>query len=232
MNSPLSYIDPTGLACYPLEKLMFGSCAPFMNNGVAYGANWNEFDILQIILSSAQTGVVTSKIGGVPVHETITYYYDSWSALDLIGASGFTLGVRAPGETWTRCMSANSGNYSIAGAFNLQSEGAKFALGNDVSQLLFGDKSDAAGGLGLWEGGSRSFEAGVGQVMTAGRRTFMNTNSVPSLNLAGTPGRAAQILGKTGVEEVAEWATGLAELKMAADVGLTGAQAIGCGIHR
>jgi RHS repeat-associated protein len=32
MNNPAGYIDPTGLACYPLEKAMFGSCAGFMNN--------------------------------------------------------------------------------------------------------------------------------------------------------------------------------------------------------
>jgi RHS repeat-associated protein len=45
MNNPLSYIDPTGLACWPLEKQMFGTCAPFMNNGVNFGANWNLFDL-------------------------------------------------------------------------------------------------------------------------------------------------------------------------------------------
>ncbi len=43
-NNPLAYIDPTGLACYPLEKRMFGSCAPFMGN-VRFGSNWNEFDL-------------------------------------------------------------------------------------------------------------------------------------------------------------------------------------------
>ena len=125
-------------------------------------------------------------------------------------------------------MSANSGNYSIAGAFNLQSEGAKFALGNDVSQILFGNTAEGTGGLALWEGGSNSFEAGVGTVMTAGRRTA----SIMDLNLAGTTGPAPMILGKTGAEQAAGWLSGLAEIKMAIDVGLTGAQAIGCAIHR
>jgi RHS repeat-associated protein len=45
MNNPLSFIDPTGLACWPFEKQRFGSCAPFMNNGVNFGANWNLFDL-------------------------------------------------------------------------------------------------------------------------------------------------------------------------------------------
>jgi RHS repeat-associated protein len=42
-NSPLNYIDPSGQACYPLEKQMFGSCSGFLGNGVNFGANWNEF---------------------------------------------------------------------------------------------------------------------------------------------------------------------------------------------
>jgi hypothetical protein len=52
------------------------------------------------------------------------------------------------------------------------------------------------------------------------------------LNLAGTTGPAPMILGKTGAEQLAGWLSGLAEIKMAIDVGLTGAQAIGCAIHR
>jgi RHS repeat-associated protein len=42
-NNPLNAVDPSGLACYPLEKQMFGTCAPFMNNGVNFGGNWNSF---------------------------------------------------------------------------------------------------------------------------------------------------------------------------------------------
>ena len=60
--------------------------------------------------------------------------------------------------------------------------------------------------------------------MTAGRRTA----SIPSLNIWGKTGRAVRILGKTGVEKLAAWLSGVAELKMATDIGLTGAEAIGC----
>jgi len=38
------------------------------------------------------------------------------------------------------------------------------------------------------------------------------------------------ILGKTGAEEIVGWLSGAAELKLAVDVGLTGAEAIGCAI--
>src|SRR5689334_7776090 len=78
------------------------------------------------------------------------------------------------------------------------------------------------------KGSSHSVEAGVGSVMTAGRRTA----SIMDLNLAGKTGPAARILGKTGAEKLAGFLTGVAEIKMAIDVGLTGAQAIGCAIHR
>ena len=45
-TNPNSYIDPSGLACYPLERALTGSCAPFMNNGVNFGGNWNVFGVI------------------------------------------------------------------------------------------------------------------------------------------------------------------------------------------
>jgi RHS repeat-associated protein len=43
-NSPLSNVDPLGLACWPLEKAMWGSCDYFaMLEGAQFGSNWNEF---------------------------------------------------------------------------------------------------------------------------------------------------------------------------------------------
>src|SRR5262249_43934776 len=80
--------------------------------------------------------------------------------------SGFTLGIRAPGQTYRQCMSANSSNYSL----NTFTGTDNFLLSNDVTGLLFGDRAEALAGLMVWEGGSHSFEAGVGTVMTAGRR--------------------------------------------------------------
>jgi RHS repeat-associated protein len=83
-NSPLSNIDPTGLACYPLERAVWGSCAPFMGNGVNLGAAWDEFDILTKILGPDQTTDVGTKINDVPAAETLTYYGGDLSLLNLL----------------------------------------------------------------------------------------------------------------------------------------------------
>jgi hypothetical protein len=60
--------------------------------------------------------------------------------------------------------------------------------------------------------------------LTYGRRT----GSITSLNLPGKRGPAPRILAKSGAGELAEAISGLAELKAAIDLGLTGAEAIGC----
>ena len=63
-SDPNDSIDPSGLACYPLERAMFGSCAGFMNNGVNFGSDWNEFDVMNI-------PVVTTTLTYIP--PTLTY---------------------------------------------------------------------------------------------------------------------------------------------------------------
>jgi|SRR5690349_17214527 len=108
--------------------------------------------------------------------------------------NGFTLGVRQPGQTWSNCMSATSGTYSINGVLpsSAQNGATRLLASNDVSQILFGDSSEGSAGLVVWEGGTRSVEGGVGQAMTAGRRTA----SIMDLNLAGKTGPAARISAK------------------------------------
>jgi hypothetical protein len=100
--------------------------------------------------------------------------------------------------------------------------------GNDVGNLLFGNASEGQAGLLTAEAGAGSFSAGVGTAGTFGRRTA----SIFDLNLSGTTGTAPTILGKTGAEEIAGVLSGIAEIKLAIDVGLTGAEAIGCAFHR
>jgi hypothetical protein len=45
-NSPMSAVDPSGMACYPLEQRITGGCGP--QEGVTFGSSWNEFEAMQI----------------------------------------------------------------------------------------------------------------------------------------------------------------------------------------
>jgi RHS repeat-associated protein len=60
-SNPLSNIDPSGLACYPLEKNVFGTCAGFMNNGVSFGQSWTELYIFTAALSGSYEAIDPSK---------------------------------------------------------------------------------------------------------------------------------------------------------------------------
>jgi RHS repeat-associated protein len=46
--------------------------------------------------------------------------------------NGFTIGIRAPGQTWSQCMAANANTYSIGGAFELT---ANVATGSSATRL-------------------------------------------------------------------------------------------------
>jgi RHS repeat-associated protein len=51
MNNPASNIDPTGQACYGLTYILH-ACDAFMDN-VSLGWNWNEFDVMNILVTQA-----------------------------------------------------------------------------------------------------------------------------------------------------------------------------------
>jgi RHS repeat-associated protein len=46
VTNPMSNVDPSGLACYPLERALTGGCGAFMDNGVDFGSNWDEFYLM------------------------------------------------------------------------------------------------------------------------------------------------------------------------------------------
>ena len=141
----------------------------------------------------------------------------------------FTLGIRAPDQTYSQCLAANSSTYSLHNWLpsSWQNGATKFALGNDVSGALFGDANEGTAGL-LVGAGIGAAPLGVGTAGTFGRRTA----SIFNLNLSGKTGPAPTILGKTGAEEVVGWVSGAFELKLAADVGATAAEALNCIRHR
>lgn len=91
LNSPLSYIDPSGFGPCPPQ---YASACNMGNHsyGVSYQWNgwdmaWDEFDLLGMILGPGQTTDVTTSINGVAANETITYYPRDLSLLDLTGGN-------------------------------------------------------------------------------------------------------------------------------------------------
>ena len=215
------------------------------------GLSWlSEFvDALNFYVSVTTTEVKT-RIGYGGIGD---FYWGPWDegtkrlidAYSFIGASmggssggvggggaannGFTLGIRAPGQTYKQCLAANSSTYSINDWLpsSWQSGGTKFALGNDVSNALFGDANEGTAGLAVGAGAA-AMPIAAGAPLTAGART----SSFMALNLAGKPGPGAMILGKTGAKEVIGWVSGAFELKLAVDVGATAAEMLNCIGHR
>jgi len=156
------------------------------------------------------------------------YQWDVWLNRNAAN-NAFTLGIRAPVQTYSQCLAANSGNYSVYNRLpsSWQNGATKFALGNDVSNALFGDANEGTAGL-LVGAGAGAAPLGVGTAGTYGRRTA----SIFDLNLSGTTGPAPTILGKTGAAEAVGWVSGAFELKLAADIGATAAEALNCIGHR
>lgn len=149
-----------------------------------------------------------------------------------MGFGGGQFGIRNPGQTYGQCLATNSGNYSINHFLPSGWQGAatKFALGNDVANALFGDANEGTFGLAVGAGAAAPPLA-TGVPLTVGRRT----SSIFSLNLPGTPGGPKggfKVLEETGAKKVVGWLSGAFELKLAADVGATAAEALNCIAHR
>lgn len=105
--------------------------------------------------------------------------------------NGFTLGVRAPGQSFNDCMKANAGNYSMLGVadFALDANGKiadNFWLGfTPASNPVTNVYNSATGSLtSPLQTGPMTVKAGMGTTVTYGRRT----SSIMSLNLPGPPG--------------------------------------------
>jgi hypothetical protein len=161
---------------------------------------------------------------------------------------GFTLGIRAPGQSFKQCLVANANNYSIGGAAELAANVATGTntsyssnpavsafTGNTITGIISaasGNAQDAAS-LAATQLPTR-ISQGMGSTLTYGRRT----SEVISLNLAGRGGLPKALGSSTGAlksllgdaEKLLKLGAG--ELKDAADVGLAAAEAIGCAIPR
>jgi hypothetical protein len=162
---------------------------------------------------------------------------------------GFTLtfGVRDSNESFGQCMERNASNYSAAGlvdnTINATGEtgvrvgndvvtstflgnpitGTYFAFAGSTPQSAFNAGTTAAGFTG------NIAQAGMGEVLTHGRRT----TQIIALNLAGKGGvpKALSSVPTAGAKSFLG-RLGTGALQIAANVGFTLAEAVGCSIRR
>jgi RHS repeat-associated protein len=150
--------------------------------------------------------------------------------------NGFTLGVRAPGQSFNDCMKANAGNYSLLGVadFALDANGKiadNFWLGlTPASNTITSVYNAATGSLSsLVQTGPMTVQAGMGTAVTYGRRT----SSIMSPNLAGTPGGPKggfPALGSAPSNAARAAAKAASYFKLAVDAGFFLAEGVGCAI--
>ena len=257
MNNPMAFIDPDGMDCVYLNDAGTGvdsidsssdaqydcenGIGGYWIQGSVLDSSWVNIDVNSGLVSGFGLGAdgldfsIAGAAGTNPwgywsQTTNVPFAANNWiPQVGIAANNGFTLGIRAPGQTYSQCLAANSGNYSVYNWLpsSAQNGATKFALGNDVSGALFGDANEGTAGL-LVGAGVGAAPLGVGTAGTFGRRTA----SIFNLNLSGTTGPAPTILGKTGAAEVVGWVSGAFELKLAADIGATAAEALNCIGHR
>jgi hypothetical protein len=151
-----------------------------------------------------------------------------------------TLGIRASGQTWKNCMSANANTYSIGGSVQLAANVAfkknasissntlvSAVTGNSINTFFFGSSADAGAGMAVNSPGLVS--TAMGSSITYGR----NSTQIMALNIARAGG-APQALSQasSGVKALLGKAGNVLSLGMsfatrtAVDIGFTGAEAI------
>jgi len=229
-NMPLNAVDPLGLTIGAGNDV-FGSA-----RRVGLGYSWSS------------SMFVTGE-GFVPDLGLEPYLPSDDSVYEISGGGGstggkvtlannFTLGIRAPGQPFNGCMQANAGNYSLLGVadFAVNANGQianNFWLGfTPASNTITNVYNAATGSLtSLFQAGPGIVTAGMGTVVTSGRRT----SSIMSLNLPGTPGGPKggfPALGPapSNAGQAAKAAAGA--LKLAVDAGFFLAEGVGCLIDR
>lgn len=169
LNNPLSYVDPTGLECVWDDGSFDSADDPHTGSasgcGAAGGTWFDSSDFANRGLGdwnpngNAGLAAELGQQADYPFQTQVNAPMPSdseiwWGSFGSNLFSNWSFGVRGPNQTYRQCLAGNSGNYSLAGAFNQDSSTAKLAGGNDVAGLLFGDASEGQAGLLMWEGGS------------------------------------------------------------------------------
>src|ERR1700735_5441367 len=153
-NSPVLFADFLGLTCFKKVTNDDGSIG-IMNEELPYdnesdcnshGGSWiTSTTTIQVNGGVPDGGDPTSPV--LPLPDPPGFSGNS---------SGFTLGIRAPGQTYKQCLAANAHTYSAGGAAELavnvatgtntditSNRAVDFFTGNSVNSFLFGNATDA-----------------------------------------------------------------------------------------
>lgn len=234
-NSPLTYLDPDGAAAYSEGEIL--------PNGTMCTVNtcyWPDPPAPPSPPPSPRPpdgphgpvgGPGGGPVGGGP---------GGGAPGGSPGSVGFTLGVRAPNQTFGQCMEQNASNYSLAGVADLATNGAvssndgvNFAAnvfgGNSITGTYYafaGTNSDSAYNAVTTGAGfaGNATSRGMGTVTTYGRRT----SDIASLNIAGKGGLPRALGSSAGGAKSFLRKLGTGTLKLAVDAGLTLAEGVGC----
>jgi len=234
LNNPLALTDPFGL-CGGQGPDPDLPCPDVTSVTVsAWEGGWNAWFWF---FTMQQTTAATVPDQLTPPPPPPTSGNSSW-------AWTFTLGVRAPNQTFKQCMVQHAQDYSIVGAVDLAAQaaginsnlgstaGGELLGGNHLNSLLFGEGVSTVAAKETPE----LLAAGMGTTLTYGRRTA----DLISLNLAGNGGRLNALGGrfpagaglKVGLEHLGR-ALNLgmsAAYRWGVDFALTGAEGVGCSI--
>jgi RHS repeat-associated protein len=196
-TNPNSNIDPSGLACYPLEKQLFGTCAGFLNNGVSFGQSWNEFSLLNVL----------NPYEGSDEH---IYFFVSLDLVDLFSGGAANNG--------TNCAPLTPGCSNVPTALQVKQFVQQQCLGQFNNSSLGGAvnfMSMASPVIGPNPLGSTIEDVG-GTTLKYGVYQFFNS---ASQSMAGTPFGSMSGIAAEGIETIAKDVLPVA-------VGATGLQVI------
>jgi RHS repeat-associated protein len=230
LNNPLNLIDPLGLDYCQWDDGSFDDSPE--DGGDTFG----------------QCG----KGGGTWIVETTVTVNAPSDSADIGGggrnpqlgeSGGITFGVRNPNDTFKQCMERNASSYSVAGLADLAIPGANGAVsnnfvvstvaGNSITGTFFAFAGTTTGssfnGVSTGAGfAGNVVTAAMGSPVTYGRRTAQ----IMSLNLAGKGGLPQALSSASGGAKGFLGKLGTGALKLAADVGFTLAEGLGCSIPK
>ncbi len=246
-NNPTSLIDPLGLQGHSRGCSTFWDCVHVVFCGSLYcGYNTGSPDPFDLQLFTACNGEGCSTgldFNGATIANGLGTQQPPTEPPFRPPANNFTLGVRAPNQTFKQCMQQNANTYSIGGSVELAADVAfnkntsissytSAVTGNSINTFFFGSSSDAAAGMAA--DSPSLVSTAMGSATTFGRRT----STIMSLNLAGTAGGPPLALSRAsgGVQAALGKVGNVLSLGMsfatrtAVDVGFTAAEAINCSV--